>query len=361
MSAWSIEEHPIREQTDEQLAELYQFRVPLVQEWAPGDPLRPLADEIAEIRHMPEPEDAVVLLARDAAGSVAGLAFCHWEQLEGWDHVLWVGIEVAPASRRQGLGRILLDHSVSVAERRGLRLVIGRTKDNVPSGAEFCQRFGAEAAQVGRENRQDLRVVDRALVDRWLADGPAQAPGYRLEFVDGRTPAELADRVAEVYNVMNTAPRDDLDVKDTQVTPELLGQYEEASAAAGHGHWAYYAVEESSGRFVGLTEIGIRHSTPDRVHVGDTGVEPDHRGKGLGKWLKAAMTRRILDELPGVRWVITWNAGSNDAMLAINNQLGFSQYAVTTTWQLPTSELRSLLSPASAGSSHPRADGGPAD
>jgi mycothiol synthase len=366
VSSWTIEEWPLRDQSDELLSELYQAREELHLEWAPGDPRRPLADEVARLRNLPEPMDGVMIVARDDAGSVAGISECSWEQLEGWRHICWVEVRVLPAGRRQGLGRLLLDRSVTVAERRGSRLIMGQTRENVPSGAAFCRHFGAEPGQVGRENRLDLRSVDRALVDRWIADGPVRAPGYRLEFVDGSTPPELADRVAEVLNVMNTAPRDDLDFGDTQITPELLRQYEEAGEKAGRGHWAYYAVDEASGRFVGTTDITIRPGNPDRVHVGDTGVDPAHRGKSLGKWLKAAMTRRILDGLPDVRWVITFNAASNDAMLAINNQLGFRQSAVTTMWQVPTSDLRarlttvSAVSPGSPGAPDPD-ERGPAD
>lgn len=92
-----------------------------------------------------------------------------------------------------------------------------------------------------------------------------------------------------------------------------------------------------------MTDISIQPGSPDRVWVGDTAVEPSHRRRGLGRWLKAAITRRILDELPGVRWVITHNAGSNDAMLAINHDLGFRPAAVVTTWQMPAAQLREQL------------------
>jgi mycothiol synthase len=332
------------------MAELYQLRGELHEEATPDDPRRPLADEIASARHRPAPEDGVVLVARDGAGAVAGLATCSWEQLAGWDHVLQVEIEIPPGQRRQGLGRALLERSAGVAERRGLRLVTGRTRRTVPSGAAFCRQFGAEQAMISEENRLDLRAIDRGLVDRWLADGPSRAPGYELHFVAGRTPAELAQRVARVVNVMNTAPRENLDVSDTLVTPELLAQYEDARAAAGYQHWAYYAAPERSGRFAGLTEIWISPGLRDRVFVGDTAVDPADRGLGLGKWLKAAMTRRILTELPDVRWVITWNAGSNDAMLAINRQLGFRTAEVVTTWQVSTQQLRARL----AGRDAPR-------
>jgi mycothiol synthase len=341
--AWMVEEWPLREQPDGLLAELYAVRGELHAEATPGDPRIPLAGEIASARHQPAFEDGLVLAARDPHGGIRGYASCDWSYLHGWDHVLLTHVAVLPEARRQGLGLLLLNHAAAVAERRGLRLITGRTKDNVPAGAAFCAAMQAEKAMFSDENRLDLRAVDRALVDQWLADGPSRAPAYRLLFVGGPTPPELADEAAAVLNVMNTAPRENLDVSDIRMTPELLSQYDEATSAVGAQRRAYYAVEEKSGRFVGLTDITFRPDLPDRVWVGDTAVDPAHRGQGLGKWLKAAITRHLLDDLPEVRWVITWNAGSNEAMLAINHDLGFRAVAVYTTWQLPVSELRTLI------------------
>lgn len=348
MPEWTFEDWPQRDQPDALMAEVYAACAALHAEAAPEDPRRPLEEEIAAVRHQPPAEDGIVTVARGGGGAIAGYLDCGWEQLPGVDHVLAAEIAVLPGWRRRGLGRLLLDRLADTAEQRRLRLVIGRTRDNVPSGAAFCARFGAEPAFAGRENRLDLHAIDSALVARWIADGPGRAPGYRLEFVAGRTPADLADRVAEVLNVMNTAPREKLDIGDTQMTADLLREYEDAALAAGEQQWACYAAEESSGRFVGLTTITIRPGTPDRVRVGDTGVDPEHRGRALGKWLKASMTERIMTELPDVRWVITWNAGSNDAMLGINTELGFRTTAVHTTWQIATDQLRTRLGAATA-------------
>jgi mycothiol synthase len=339
----TIEEWPLREQPDSLLAELYVVRGQLHAEATPGDARMPLASEIAAARHQPAYQDGMVLTARDASGAIQGYASCEWMNLPGWDHVLQTQVAVLPAARRQGLARLLLDRAADLAQRRGLRLITGRTRGELPAGAAFCAAMQAQRAMVMDENRLDLRSADQALIERWLADGPRRAPACRLLFAAGPTPPELAAEVVAAMNVMNTAPREDLDVSDVQMTPELLRQYDEAFSATGAQRRAYYAVDEASGSFVGLTEIIVRPELPDRVWVGDTAVDPAHRGKGLGKWLKAAITRHVLDDLPEVRWVITENAASNAPMLAINHELGFRAVAVHTTWQIPVDELRTLL------------------
>jgi GNAT superfamily N-acetyltransferase len=71
-----------------------------------------------------------------------------------------------------------------------------------------------------------------------------------------------------------------------------------------------------------------------------TGVFPEYRSKGLGRWLKAAMLQRVLTERPVVKYVRTGNADSNAAMLKINNQLGFRPYYSDALWQV---ELAAVL------------------
>jgi len=74
-----------------------------------------------------------------------------------------------------------------------------------------------------------------------------------------------------------------------------------------------------------------------------TGVFPQYRNQGLGRWLKAAMLERVLRERPEVKFVRTGNADSNAAMLKINNQLGFKPYIASALWQVELSKVQGYL------------------
>jgi GNAT superfamily N-acetyltransferase len=74
-----------------------------------------------------------------------------------------------------------------------------------------------------------------------------------------------------------------------------------------------------------------------------TGVFPQYRKKGLGRWLKAAMLEKVLKELPQVKFIRTGNADSNAAMLRINNELGFKPYMADTLWQVELQKVFEYL------------------
>jgi RimJ/RimL family protein N-acetyltransferase len=193
-------------------------------------------------------------------------------------------------------------------------------------------------------NRLDLAELDRDLVRRWIDEGPARAPGYSLVTVDGPYPDDLIEEIADVFEVMNDAPRDDLQMEDQKLTVEQVRDIDKMLTAQKAERWALFARHEETGKLVGLTYVVWRPDQPETVGQGDTGVRPEHRGHALGKWLKAAMLQRILDERPQAKDVRTGNADSNGAMLGINRALGFKPYIATMNWQVPVEKVRAYLS-----------------
>src|SRR5207247_7329511 len=98
-----------------------------------------------------------------------------------------------------------------------------------------------------------------------------------------------------------------------------------------------------TGEWAGFHSVEWDPSQPAIVFVDSTGVRPEHRGHALGKWLKAAMTLRIMDERPQVTEIRTGNADSNDAMLGINRAMGYKPFIDQTTWELSTAAAEAWL------------------
>ena len=96
---------------------------------------------------------------------------------------------------------------------------------------------------------------------------------------------------------------------------------------------------------------GVRSSNRDNINVPLptgyqflTGVQENFRGRGLGKWLKAAMLLKLRDEYPDVEVLTTSNATSNEPMLAINQKMGFRMKLESYMFELDVGRVKDYLS-----------------
>jgi GNAT superfamily N-acetyltransferase len=143
---------------------------------------------------------------------------------------------------------------------------------------------------------------------------------------------------------MNTSPHDDLDMEDYNFTAEQMRERVRSNLVRGREPWTMYVREKKSGKLVGFTEV---FWNPNRAMILDqagTGVLPEYRNYGLGRWLKAAMLDKVLRERPQVKFVRTGNADSNAPMLKINHELGFKPYLSQCMWQVEVEKAYKYVS-----------------
>lgn len=267
-------------------------------------------------------------------------AVAHVPLREDNRHLAFADVNVHPEYRRRGLATRLLPHlaEVMIAEER--RLLGFGTSDSVAAGGLFAERLGAKRGMETHTNQLSVAALDPQLLRAWRSAAPADT--FRLGFWDGPFPEAEIGAIAELIGVMNTAPRDELELEDFKLTPEQLRDYERYQAETGTVRWVAYVRERVTGTLAGYTEMSWNPSSTRVLRQGDTGVQPAYRGHGLGRWLKAAMLERVLAEL-GVAYVRTGNADSNAPMLKINHALGFKPRVAEVWWELGLDKLQAYL------------------
>jgi mycothiol synthase len=333
----------LRNATDGEYAAASDFFDLLRLESRPDDPPVPSEERIVRWRNIPSFVGVRFWIAEEESGAAAGALVVQWDARGENPHVAQIGLDVRPDARRRGIGTRLLAMAVEEVERLERRLMIFATTDRVPAGEQCMRLLGAEAGLQVRISQLDLSELPRDLVQQWISRAPERAGGYSVAFWDGPFPQERLEAVAELFNVMNTAPREKLDVEDQTMTAEQLREMDQQIFASGQQRWVAYAVHDATGELAGFTELTWHPRRPQHLNQGNTGVFPAHREHGLGRWLKATVLDRVLRELPEARFVRTGNAESNAAMLGINEALGFKPYSGDTVWQVSTEKVRDYL------------------
>lgn len=318
-----------------ELAGLARLRQRHVHERWPDDPPTPLDHlkrQITERSDFVEPRSWLAMLGDEVVGTGRLERYTNATN-PGWREA---SITVHPDHRRQGIGRELFRRLVEACTADEIVIALF-TNDRIPAGAEFARRVGATEGLTNRTSELRLADIDRQLVAAWAALSPG---GYRLEWIDGAVPDHLITNVIAAYDTMNTAPRGELEFGEWRMTEGEVREWDRLLAEAGSERRLLLAIHEATGATAGFTEIERNPATPWAVGQHGTAVVPEHRGHGIGKWLKALMVERILRDWPDARAIRTGNAYSNVPMLSINDRLGFVVRNSTIIWQVRMPEAR---------------------
>ncbi|MDR8411765.1 GNAT family N-acetyltransferase [Nonomuraea sp. 3-1Str] len=270
-------------------------------------------------------------------GHLAGLAITQLSRSED-DNSIVVDVRVHPELRRQGIGTALLRRALGGSSAEGRELIVGRGVTAGGDGEQWIRARGFTVVQ--RVALQVLRVpeVDPAL---WEVPVPA---GHRLEQWTGAAPDTLVESFARARGAIHDAPVGDSSYRHPHWSVPRVRQAEHDARRRGVEHRAVVVVHEASDAVVGLTELEIFPGMPDTAVQQDTAVLPRHRGRGLGRTVKAAMMRWLLAERPEIRLVVTNVDAGNDYMTRVNHQLGYVTTRIMLTAEAALGALESRLS-----------------
>jgi GNAT superfamily N-acetyltransferase len=247
-------------------------------------------------------------------------------------HLAWAWLAVLPDQRRKGYGGQMFERIMADARAKG-RTSIGADGWESERAFGFAARYGLERKSQAIMRRQHLAEIEPSQIQKLYDEADEVARDYELVRIAGRTPPELVDAVVELAAAINDAPTDDLDIEDEVYDAPRIRAFEAARLAQGHRLYRLAARERSSGALVGQTVVGVDGERPGFAAQLDTSVQREHRGHRLGVLLKLVMLTWLQEREPQLRVLDTWNAASNDHMIAVNEALGYRVVGRAVLWQ----------------------------
>jgi RimJ/RimL family protein N-acetyltransferase len=247
-------------------------------------------------------------------------------------HLAWLTLLVTPARRRAGLGTRLLGDAARRAAARGRSRLTAETRIGM-AGSAFAAATGARPGLV--EVRRVLDIADAPAGKLAALRGTAGAAsrGYSLVCWQGPTPDEYLDQAVAVANAMADAPRNPGEEPELE-DAERFRHYERTAAEQGLHFYSVGARCDRSGELVALSGLAVDPLVPSWGHQQLTAVSRAHRGHRLGLLVKVAMLEWLAEAEPGLRRIMTGNAGTNEHMIAINAELGFRVLDEWQSWEL---------------------------
>jgi mycothiol synthase len=333
----------LRTAPDHELLPLHEFWLARRAELLPEDPPIPWSERSKGWREPPATLERRVYILKNQ-NEVIGSADADWrnDDMENPDSG-WVDVYVHPAHFKKGLGTKLLLALLEDIVLLGRKKLFAATSSVQTGGQPFAESIGAKFGQEEHTNQLLFNEMNRAYLQDSLENAPTDL--YELVWYDCDYPDDDSElqKICEIEQVMNTAPRGDLEFNDWKMTPKKLREEAEEAKKYDRQWWMCLARNLKTGNYDGFTQTGWHPNRPKIVTQYGTGVHPKARGHGLGAWLKAAMIEKILRERPTVDRIRTGNADSNIPMLRINHALGFKPYLDRTEWQLEVEKTLEIL------------------
>lgn len=313
--------------TERQWCDLLNARTELIIESRPDDPVSSHKEQRQFISNTQELTDYVIfwLLYNDDDNCVVFCSIRH-PKPENPDYDtnkdgIYVEAVVLAPYRRQGAGTQLMPLIANYAKNVGASWMEWDTK--LESGLRFSEKIGA--TEVGREctNRLTVDQLNWDMMQHWVDEGRSYNPDVELiRFVNLPAPGLIAPFCDLVTDINCNMPKEDVKGLNITLTSEELTR-EAKFLKESKIERIILCAREHDTTLIGMTDLYYSKTKPTHAKVSLTGVRCEFQGRGLGKWLKAAMMLDIREHYPDVKFVDADNFINNRPVLNINNRMGF--------------------------------------
>lgn len=267
------------------------------------------------------------LVAVEENGQVVGrgnLTHLPW-QFQADKYGLW--LDVDPAHQRQGVGTMLYDALLAVAQERKAVLLRAGAKESLPHSHAFLQHRGFEEIQRAWDSHLDVEQFD--LVPFASAEPRVEQQGVVMTTLAAEGKDD--ERVLRGVYALDKAGSADEPAYEP-ITPAPYEIFLLDLAAPNALPEAYFLAKDGD-RYVGLSALWKNLALPHVLQQGFTCVLPEYRGRGIAMALKIRGVRYAKEH--GYKEIRTGNNTRNRPMLRINEAMGFVKQPVWIEYGKP--------------------------
>ena len=231
-------------------------------------------------------------------------------------------ILVHPGYRRRGIGVALLRHAARQAAEDARSILRGSVIEGA-AGEAFARHRGGEPGLADARRVLVVGKVPAGAVAALRDSAAKEAAGYSLVSWTGRTPDQYLAGFAAVSNALSDAPRDPGFEARTWDEQRIREHVDDQRDLFGSRGYLIAALHSGTGEMAAISHVEVDPELPEWGYQLITAVARQHRGHRLGLLTKAAMLDWLASAEPALQRIVTWNAASNEHMIAINDTLGY--------------------------------------
>lgn len=269
----------------------------------------------------------------------------------GWCEVRVMGFDSEDVT--VGISADLLYESVSAECARVTAIEVAKILKNCKSSRAMCMATNPCSSALikaigGRvTNGVDAYHLYRnkantELIYKWLREYPQKFPDLRMVFFDGISEEHIEEYSRTFRLFVDEMPTERESRLPFHFSPDRVRKMMEYREKIG-SHLYTFVLFDSSGKMIGHTNGFINERSPQSMYQAMTGVIEEYRGKGLSKWLKAALFKKIGEDFPGNKFCITELRAVNKPIESVNKQMGYELVSRGNEYDITLDALQSII------------------
>lgn len=220
-----------------------------------------------------------------------------------------------------------------------------RVKISLFHMAASTQRISALARlwsgkELNRLNRFRLvrKEANSPLMKSWLNEIPSKNPDLRLEFFSPLPEEQLLAHTELFVQYINEMPTEHEPEKPFQMSVDEIKQ-DMLWQEENNVHVYTFALFDSAQRMIAHSNASISADDPSDVYQAMTGVNQEYRGRGLSRWLKAALFFKVGEDFPTNETMTTDMRAVNAPIQKVNAEMGYELHSSGNEFEISAQAL----------------------